>query len=864
MLLNVNNFFNIPDIGILMYIPEKNSIFFYKQFKDKEFKFTDINFRGATQIIFSNIQQKKEPKNLIIESQFKKELFIDYYNDERLRKLDDFLALDNTIDYILGINSSKKPTLFRIDWKVYSIQYYEGKLASEELSYIKIHDSRIPCPDINALMDDLSPFREQAWKILEDPLNAFEKQLKKNNIIELQKFRCEGSSDLPNLLPILQQIGLVENAVELDMLLNALRTSIFIDNWLEKYKILEGNIKIFKDALEIEYKAPIDADFEITCLGEKFYQTVGSSNTEIQVKKLFTEIQFKINSNTTITSNIAGANLCGAENCFQLYKDEATNEQYGIRFSNILYAPNKSELSSSNKSELYRNKSELYNKINGMLNNAIVYLMIENFNNNVLPSKLVRKPGLKTKKQKQKTNKKNNKKNNNTQKPNVNEASSNKAKNNQQTPPLKTQRSRYTTQNTDNISFSENSSNVLPSNLVRKPPLRRPASNHKMHRKTSKSVLNTSSKQNNNTQTPNVNEASSNKANNQRTPPLKRKTQRSRYTTQKVVNISPQIAKIQEITQVGLIKVVLSHDKYGYIPYIITKNSDTQINIQTYIEQRINIKDGATWAEDDIKIFIFNLIIKVINFIIIAYAKLNFMHRDLKLNNIVIDTKNNTIYIIDFDWSCLNINYSTGEDHSSIYFLTPKYPPDEQEPYSEYKSNLKMINNKQTFLDTDIQGFLSYFRFVEEEYNSGKLIEDYKVIAEQNPSANIVTYHKFIDKFLTEDMLYLGDSFIKPIPEKPKSLLYEKLVEKKINLRTNTLIFRFFNIMDTLGFKYGFDLLEFINYANYKLIFYYDSFEYHEDKESYNKQMQSESQAGGKTKQNTKTNTLNTYKKRKI
>ena len=482
-------------------------------------------------------------------------------------------------------------------------------------------------------------------------------------------------------------------------MLESLRTSIFIDNWLARCNAfnLERSIKIFREAAVIMYN-PVFANIVYERDMQKYFR----DGTGLKINAIIKEITIKINSNTHILIDIENPGLCGCDNCFKIYEDLTTNEKYGIRFSNELYAPG---------------TTELYNKINGMLNNAVIYSMMELFNRE------------------------------------------------------------------------------LPSQVA-----------------------------------------------------------------SREFDISSKIAKIQEMTQVGLIKVILSKDgtKYGYIPYIITKNSNTQIDIQKYIEKKI--ASDVEWTEDNVKTFIFDLIVKLFNFLVIAYAKLNFMHRDFKLNNIVIDTVDNTIYIIDFDWSSLNINYSSGRE-SNIYFLTPRnfeYDIRQSTQSGEYKWYIEMISNKQKFLDTDIQGFLAFFLFVEEEHKPGELYEKYRTMAATKP--NVKRYHNFIRSFLGE-LINFGNTFTKPTPDRPDSILYKTLVDKKINLSTNTLIFRLFDIMNTLvSPEYSVPAEEFIDVLGYKLIDY-DITEYIKDKKLFDERMSGASQAGGKRK--TKTNALKTRTTRK-
>jgi hypothetical protein len=264
-----------------------------------------------------------------------------------------------------------------------------------------------------------------------------------------------------------QNIGLVENVVELNLLLKSLRTTIFIDNWLARCNAsnLESRIKIFRDALQSPY---IDSFANIEYVQEM--QKYFKDNSELKIKDIINTIPIKLKNNTSSPSpqidiDISNPGLCGGDNCFKIYTDADTNEKYGIRFSNQLYAPG---------------TTELYNKINGMLNNAIIYSMMELFNLK-FPPRVSRQSGIRKK---------------------------------------------------------PSASRVLLRNS----------------------------------------------------------------------NIESKIAKIQEMTQVGLIKVILSVDgtKYGYIPYIITKNSDTQIDIQKYIEEKIY--SDVVWSEDNIKTFIFDLI----------------------------------------------------------------------------------------------------------------------------------------------------------------------------------------------------------------------------------------------------------------
>ena len=195
------------------------------------------------------------------------------------------------------------------------------------------------------------------------------------------------------------------------------------------------------------------------------------------------------------------------------------------------------------------------------------------------------------------------------------------------------------------------------------------------------------------------------------------------------------IPNVHEICKIGFIKVKLKgtdlielqcetvgikKDTYYnfYIPYIITINSDTQA-ISKYIDSKLieSVSNNSTTVSSsnetsssdknadnfNIEEFIFRLLINIILYLLYAYIELNCIHSDFKLNNIVMNTENNDIYIIDFESLSIYFNYD-----GQIYYLCQLLILDNNviDIYN-YKSYLHRFILRHTYVDTDIYYVLS-------------------------------------------------------------------------------------------------------------------------------------------------------------
>ena len=178
------------------------------------------------------------------------------------------------------------------------------------------------------------------------------------------------------------------------------------------------------------------------------------------------------------------------------------------------------------------------------------------------------------------------------------------------------------------------------------------------------------------------------------------------------------IPNVHEICKIGFIQVKLKGDDllnlqcdverfekgtdYNfYIPYIITINSNTQA-ISKYIDSKL-IESASNTDNFNIEEFIFRLLINIILYLLYAYIELNCIHSDFKLNNIVMNTENNDIYIIDFESLSIYFNYD-GKIYYLCQLLILYNNVIDQYIYNSYINRFIL---RHTYVDTDIYYVLS-------------------------------------------------------------------------------------------------------------------------------------------------------------
>ena len=169
-----------------------------------------------------------------------------------------------------------------------------------------------------------------------------------------------------------------------------------------------------------------------------------------------------------------------------------------------------------------------------------------------------------------------------------------------------------------------------------------------------------------------------------------------------------------------------------YIPYIITINSNTQ-TISKYIDSNL-IESVSNTDNFKIEEFIFRLLINIILYLLYAYIELNCIHSDFKLNNIVMNTENNDIYIIDFESLSIYFNYD-----GKIYYLCQLLIVDNNVIDSaNYNSYIHRFILRHTYVDTDIYYVLSSL------IDIGTVNKDTKKSKEPKPNIIGETIEKYI------------------------------------------------------------------------------------------------------------------------
>jgi len=124
---------------------------------------------------------------------------------------------------------------------------------------------------------------------------------------------------------------------------------------------------------------------------------------------------------------------------------------------------------------------------------------------------------------------------------------------------------------------------------------------------------------------------------------------------------SNNIASIQKIVSLGFYKITVNDKPKGYeyicyVPYLITKthNEDNIVDLLNYFENELTILNDKLLIKRKVS----NILLQIYNFYQVMYNLVNFTHRDFKLNNMLYDKNKDKVYIMDFGYTRINVNFS--------------------------------------------------------------------------------------------------------------------------------------------------------------------------------------------------------------
>lgn len=411
MFLDANNFYYIEDAGIYMFIPELGQVVFYAEKPDKTIKvksivldrqsdpenpgqmvltnkiiFPDSEIKGTS--VYGKFRSMLQGKvNIFFESEQNPELFIKFFNKERLEKLE-YVKARKQIDYLLVIKHSEKPghtskpenRILRIDWYNNIVKYYGEK------EQIKLVDFNIPKGIKTGMqfrytflngVESNEFFKSNSVSSITnlplDKLEEYKHQLLLNGYGQSLDTKENNTKYFRELLQIFKRQHIVPSRCDevqfknfLSLLnTSGLKTNFYNTELFEKYikEILEKPNKCTLDNLTL---APEDTFDEIKF---KSYIWIPKENLEESMKEKVLNIDIYVNTNlsvempsvaaasprpvvttsdsaTTINFNLqetlAGLTdkntlKCGASNCYFVVKG-SNGKDYGLRISSKIYS----------------------------------------------------------------------------------------------------------------------------------------------------------------------------------------------------------------------------------------------------------------------------------------------------------------------------------------------------------------------------------------------------------------------------------------------------------------------------------------------------------------------------------------------
>jgi len=388
MLLNPDHFLYYEPIGLYMYVPEQDLVYFYSFKFGKTIRFTEIPIMNTTsknihskgkdvnEISFtgttSGVMFGRNNKKLSISSEYLSDIFTKFYNETRLKHftINDKNKVENKIlkskiDYIVGIKSTIKTIhdskleyrIIRINWEINEVVYFGD---NEET--IKIFDFTFPKPTCIYKQDKeniISIISGNAIKENNKYVNELYSNLREKGILNIHDFGEEKDMSKITLFSEAKRIGLVDSMDTFIKLLNCLNTSQFKQNWYTKAETIKEQY-LFTSASDhdITKSSELDNSQDIS----KFFGINNDENGGIECYiyniTLNLPIQLNKDKKTIIIQDFGKLEKCGGSNCFIIHTDTDTDITYGIRFSKVLYTSN---------------SIKLYNNIIDCIINLVVY-----------------------------------------------------------------------------------------------------------------------------------------------------------------------------------------------------------------------------------------------------------------------------------------------------------------------------------------------------------------------------------------------------------------------------------------------------------------------------------------------------------
>jgi hypothetical protein len=365
MLLNPYNCFHIDGVGIYVYFPELNRLFFYEEKKGKDFNFNPIIENEGNEIIFTSNKGVK----LHLQPFFELKQFENYFTKSIGKNKTDFFLM-NKFTKKTFFNSKIEPRIVYFDWSKNLIRYY-----GPDNRGIEVYDVMVPNPipkEKDKRKYDTSIYsyminKESYDKLLKDHSDNI--QFKKflfqifypNDTNPLQD-PSNSSESNHELDQYLMKMGFLNEDQPSTDLFDSINSTELKKDW-KQYLIskLEKKTLPFMLNSQQDHEISLNEYKQIELARNNSYYKLKNEIKELPLTHIFVNINgvsHKIN--ITKDDMIGESKKCGADNCFKTIN--VGEKTYGVRFS---------------KNILFYNSILLYDTIIEMLINCISYFTLQ-------------------------------------------------------------------------------------------------------------------------------------------------------------------------------------------------------------------------------------------------------------------------------------------------------------------------------------------------------------------------------------------------------------------------------------------------------------------------------------------------------
>lgn len=365
MLLNPYNCFHIDGVGIYVYFPELNRLFFYEEKKGKDFNFNPIIESKGNEIIFTSNNGIK----LHLQPFFELKQFESYFKKSIGKNKTDFFLM-NKFTKKTFFTSKIEPRIVYFDWSRNLIRYY-----GPDNRGIEVYDVMVPNPIPKGKDKPKSSTSIYSYMINKE---SYDKLLKEDSDnIQFKKFLFQifypndinplqdpsnPSESNPELDQYLMKMGFLNEDQPSSDLFDSINSTELKKDW-KQYLIskLEKKTLPFMLNSQQDHEITLNEYKQIELARNNSYYKLKNEIKELPLTHIFVNINGEPHKiNITKDDMIGESKKCGADNCFKTIN--VGEKTYGVRFS---------------KNILFDNSILLYDTIIEMLINCISYFTLQ-------------------------------------------------------------------------------------------------------------------------------------------------------------------------------------------------------------------------------------------------------------------------------------------------------------------------------------------------------------------------------------------------------------------------------------------------------------------------------------------------------